>query len=638
MAVRTPDSGFENLERRYESVARLVPYLLLVVPFIPYVLSQAPSAGAIGITAGVAVAAGAWVAWMVVLHPGPPRRPWQGYVYVAGLLVFIAVLTFRSPWFAFFTWIGFLHAGQYLAGAWRWIGCAVVAFFIGMAQSGGFHRPTVALVAIWVLLAGVDMVLIGVFTMLGVKTEEQNKARKQMIAELAEANHRLEQMIAENTGLQAQLLTQAREAGAGDERQRMAREIHDTIAQGLTGIVTQLEAAQQTSNDAERERRIDNAKRLARHSLAEARRSVQALRPQALEDSRLPEALADEVARWSVTSGVTGDVETTGEARALHPEVEVTLLRVAQEALANVAKHAGASRAGVTLSYMEDVVSLDVRDDGAGFAVTERNGHLAGETPAAGGFGLIAMRQRVSRLAGQLEIESEPGAGTAVSASLPAIPLGEVRVSQTIRLLIADDHPVVRDGLRGIFEASGEFEVAGEAANGREAVDRAAALHPDVVLMDLRMPVLDGVSAIKLLAEKGIGARVLVLTTFDTDTDVVPAIEAGATGYLLKDSPPDELLRGVRAAARGEAVLSPSVATRLLGQVRQPAREPLSQRELDILGLIAQGCSNREAAARLFISEATVKTHVLHIYAKLGVNDRAAAVATGFERGLLPRP
>jgi DNA-binding NarL/FixJ family response regulator len=135
-------------------------------------------------------------------------------------------------------------------------------------------------------------------------------------------------------------------------------------------------------------------------------------------------------------------------------------------------------------------------------------------------------------------------------------------VSQIIRLLIADDHPVVRDGLRGIFEASGEFEVAGEAANGREAVDRAAALRPDVVLMDLRMPVLDGVSAIRLLAEKGIGARVLVLTTFDTDTDVVPAIEAGATGYLLKDSPPDELLRGVRAAARGEAVLSPGCSAR----------------------------------------------------------------------------
>ena len=325
-----------------------------------------------------------------------------------------------------------------------------------MAQSGGFHRPTVSTVAIWVLLACVDVVLVGAFTQLGVRSEEQNQARKGMIAELAEANQRLEEMMAENTGLQAQLLIQAREAGAGDERQRMAREIHDTLAQGLTGIITQLEAAQQTGNDAERERRIGNAKRLARDSLAEARRSVQALRPHALENSRLPEALAGEVARWSATSGVAGEVETTGDARALHPEVEVTLLRVAQEALANVAKHARASRAGVTLSYMEDVVSLDVRDDGAGFALPaplngsrqrsstagkrqrnasngspprERqrpsNGSSANASPASGGFGLIAMRQRVSRLAGQLEIESEPGAGTAVSASLPAIPLGE---------------------------------------------------------------------------------------------------------------------------------------------------------------------------------------------------------------------
>ena len=206
-----------------------------------------------------------------------------------------------------------------------------------------------------------------------------------------------------------------------------------------------------------------------------------------------------------------------------------------------------------------------------------------------------------------------------------------------IRLLIADDHPVVRDGLRGIVEASDEFEVVAEASNGREAVDRAAALRPDVVLMDLRMPSMDGVAAIRELAARGIATRVLVLTTFDTDSDVVPAIEAGATGYLLKDAPPEELLRGIRAAARGEAVLSPSVATRLHGQVRAPVAEPLSQRELDVLALIARGASNRDAATRLFISEATVKTHVLHIFAKLGVNDRAAAVAVGFERGLLPR-
>jgi DNA-binding NarL/FixJ family response regulator len=204
-----------------------------------------------------------------------------------------------------------------------------------------------------------------------------------------------------------------------------------------------------------------------------------------------------------------------------------------------------------------------------------------------------------------------------------------------IRLLIVDDHPVVRDGLRGMLTGDGEFEVLGEAADGAEAVALAETLRPDVVLMDLRMPGTDGVRAIGMLRERGVPARVLVLTTFDTDSDVLPAIEAGATGYLLKDTPREELFRAVRAAARGEAVLSPSVATRLLGQVRSPAKEPLSQREVEVIGLIARGSTNRETAKHLFISEATVKTHLLHIYGKLGVKDRAAAVAVAFERGLL---
>jgi signal transduction histidine kinase len=426
VTVQTPDSGIESMEQRYDSLLRLLPFLLLTVPLLPYFLSQRPTAGAFGITAGVAVAAGAWITWMVILHPGWAERPWLMGVFFVGLIAFIAALTVRSPWFAFFTWLGFLYAFRFLTGAWRWAVSAVVAIFFGMSQSGGFHRPTVSTVAIWVLLACVDVVLTGVFVLLGVKTEEQNQTRKGMIAELAQANQRLEEMMAENTGLQAQLLTQAREAGAGDERQRMAREIHDTLAQGLTGIITQLEAVQQTGSDAERERRIGNATRLARDSLAEARRSVQALRPQALENSRLPDALAEEVARWTATSGVPAEVRTTGDPRALHPEVEVTLLRVGQEALANVAKHAAASHAWVTLSYMEDVVTLDVRDDGSGFVQLGESSAGGGDTGGGvgGGFGLIAMRQRVNRLAGQLEIESEPGAGTAVSAILPAIPLG----------------------------------------------------------------------------------------------------------------------------------------------------------------------------------------------------------------------
>ncbi|WP_327106773.1 response regulator transcription factor [Nonomuraea glycinis] len=203
-----------------------------------------------------------------------------------------------------------------------------------------------------------------------------------------------------------------------------------------------------------------------------------------------------------------------------------------------------------------------------------------------------------------------------------------------IRLLIADDHPIVRDGIRGMFAGDPDFEVLGEAADGAQAVELARALNPDVILMDLRMPVMDGVTAIKELVKLGLPARVLVLTTYDTDKDVLPAIEAGATGYLLKDTGREDLVRSVRTAARGEAVLSPSVATRLLGQVRAPA-DALSARELEVLRLIAQGSTNREAARTLFISEATVKSHVLHIYAKLGVNDRAAAVAVAFRRGLL---
>jgi DNA-binding NarL/FixJ family response regulator len=211
-------------------------------------------------------------------------------------------------------------------------------------------------------------------------------------------------------------------------------------------------------------------------------------------------------------------------------------------------------------------------------------------------------------------------------------------MSDRIRLLIVDDHPVVRDGLVGMFEGDPGFEVLGAAADGEEAVALAERLAPDVVLMDLRMPNLDGLGASAELVRREVPTNVLVRTTYDTDADVLPAIQAGATGYLLKDAPRTELMRAVRAAARGESVLSPSVARRVLGRVRHPEPDgpgELSPRELEILELVARGTTNKEAAAKLFISEATVKTHLLHIYAKLGVNDRAAAVGAGFDRGLL---
>ncbi|MEU4821439.1 response regulator [Actinomadura citrea] len=204
-----------------------------------------------------------------------------------------------------------------------------------------------------------------------------------------------------------------------------------------------------------------------------------------------------------------------------------------------------------------------------------------------------------------------------------------------IRLLIVDDHPIMRDGLRAVFTGDADVEVVGEAGDGAEAVRLAGRVGADVILMDLRMPVMGGVEAITRLRELGNPARVLVLTTYDTDRDVLPAIRAGATGYLLKDAPREELVRAVRAAHEGRAVLAPSVTATVMGLAGGRGQDTLSPREIEVLRLVADGATNQAAARRLLVSETTVKTHLLHIYRKLGVRDRASAVAAAYERGLL---
>jgi signal transduction histidine kinase len=410
------------IDRHMTRSLQAIPYLGLAVATLLTMLVNEPAWPDQRIALGVTAAALAWVVWMFTLHPGWADRPVVRVVAYAGLLAFAAVLVGLSPWYGFFSFSGYMYL-EYLPGRWRALGVAGTAMIAAASQIGGpqvlrhINAQTIALFAVVALF---NLALAGGMLLLGWITNARNEERKTALAELTDANRLLEEAMEENAGLHAQLLVQAREAGITDERQRMAREIHDTLAQGLAGIITQVQAAQRSAERPETWRRhLDTAANLARDSLAEARRTVHAVRPEALEHARLPEAIADVAVQWSAMHGVHADVTTTGDARPLHPAVETALLRTTQEALANVAKHAVASRVGLTLSYMEDVVTLDVRDDGVGFDPA-----LPGRTDGEGGFGLTAMRQRMRRLTGRLDVESEPGGGTAISASVPAVPVG----------------------------------------------------------------------------------------------------------------------------------------------------------------------------------------------------------------------
>jgi DNA-binding NarL/FixJ family response regulator len=210
--------------------------------------------------------------------------------------------------------------------------------------------------------------------------------------------------------------------------------------------------------------------------------------------------------------------------------------------------------------------------------------------------------------------------------------------AEVIRVVLADDHPVVREGLRGMLAAEPGIEVVADAASGAEVVAVTARFQPDVVLMDLRMPHGDGVEATTRIVGGHPGIRVVVLTTYETDADIVRAVEAGAVGYLLKDASISELGNAIRAAARGETVLAPSVARRLVSHVRQPRRDLLSSRETEVLALVARGLTNAEIGQQLSITEATVKTHLLRLFGKLGVNDRTAAVTSAIVLGVIPSP
>jgi signal transduction histidine kinase len=410
-AVRTAPVVVD-VKRPLHQVLVPLPYVLLGVGTVLALLTPGQTTGERLGTAAIVAVTAAWALFMNTLRsPSWTGRTGPMLVYAGVQLALAGVLMARQPTFLVFGVVGFMQAYDLLPPFWAFLDVGATSILINLVVGG---LPTdVESLTLTLTVIGLQTSLISWFGYLGYRHNEQSEQRRKAVAQLEAA-------LAENAGLHAQLVAQAREAGVHDERQRMAREIHDTLAQGLTGIITQLQAAHRVREHPELwQHHLDQVNVLAQDSLAAARRSVAALSPPELDDSRLPDAIAELAARWSRTSAVPVHVETTGEPRPMLAEIEVTLFRVAQEALANVARHANASRAVVTLSYSDDVVMLDVRDNGVGFAVDAVPDH--GAATDGSGFGLRAIRQRLARVEGTLAIESAPGEGTAVNASVPAL-------------------------------------------------------------------------------------------------------------------------------------------------------------------------------------------------------------------------
>ncbi|MGW3289768.1 ATP-binding protein [Streptomyces sp. NPDC001002] len=413
-----------QIERRWEQLHTWGPYGLLG---IGVVLALA-SSGLFDYTAAQWYTGWALVGAAVVLqlwwHGTRSRRPGRGripsragtaYYVIRWALAF--ALAWIDPFFAFYAAAGYMDADELIPGKARQrLGLLASAVTVAGAQSGGLPlRSPVQWILFAALVAANSGLQMAVAHLQEQETQRSHE-RGETITELERTNTALQQALDENAALHAQLLLQAREAGVADERRRLAAEIHDTIAQGLTGIIAQLQVVANAPDLETARTHLDRASTLARHSLGEARRSVQNLAPMALENDGLPEALKNTVAEWGERTGVRAEFTVTGTAEQLHDEVSATLLRIAQEALSNAARHAHATRVGVTLTFLGYEVILDIRDDGEGFDPLA----LPART-RAGGFGLDGMRARAERIAGTLTIETEPGHGTALSARVPLV-------------------------------------------------------------------------------------------------------------------------------------------------------------------------------------------------------------------------
>lgn len=397
-----PLSAPSSWERWVDAVFAWIPYALMGLSLALAQLESRSGADRL-LTLGLTAMAVAWT-WATFTRAGRPTRIPQGtlHLYIVGFLVIAAVLVSHQTIFLIYGCAGFFHAA--LLRPWPLVFIGIGGFAFIVHSHIVTNENTGATWAIYLAVVAIQTLTTGAGLFAGERITEVADERRQALL-------RLEHAMEENAGLHAQLVVQAREAGVLDERERMAGEIHDTIAQGLAGVITQIEATLQSWGDEiEMRRHLDAASDIARQSLADARRSVRDIRPTELDGSRLPAAISDVAHRWSAVAGVPIEFTSTGETRNLPTQVEVALLRATQEALANIGKHAEATRTGITLSFTDDSVVLDIRDDGVGFDPVKK--------PRNDAYGLTAMRKRVEQIDGEMHVESARGEGTAISVKV----------------------------------------------------------------------------------------------------------------------------------------------------------------------------------------------------------------------------
>ena len=421
-----------------------------------------------------------------------------------------------------------------------------------------------------------------------------------------------------------------------EERLRIARDLHDVIGHNISLINVQASMGLDLIDSQPEQARaaLTAIKSASKEALQELRTMLTPLRRDDDAAPRSPAPGLDrlpELIKLTRAAGLTVDVEVTGKAPPVPAAVQLAAYRIIQESLTNVARHAGRARVTVRVTYDDANMHVQIDDDG-----TAPSG---GASAIGTGSGITGMRERATALGGDLS------AGFRPRRRVPGQRTPSGQVLAMIRVLIADDQSLVRAGFTALLDARDDIEVVGEASDGADAVDLARTLRPDVILMDIRMPGLDGLEATRQIAADPelAGVHVVILTTFGLDEYLFDALRFGASGFLVKDTEPADLATAVRVVAQGDSLISPSMTRKLVAEFASRAKEPhpaaeldaITQREREVMALVADGLTNDEIAQKLYMSPATVRTHVSRAMTKLGVRDRAQLVVLAYETGLV---